>query len=106
MVETGGGNGIPGIFLLFPFLVVGLGIVFLYLAFRDEAGPSDPAGKFMSRANHPLRHIQVGLNTNGKRARAEAREAAREKPVESSGDDASTPVPPKRKRRPPWLRRV
>ena len=105
MVETGGDNGISGIFLLLPFLVLGLGIVFVYLAFRDERGPKDPAGKFMSRANHPLRHVQVALNTNRKRARTEAREAAQEKAAEtSSGDDAPKPEPPERKRRPPWLR--
>lgn len=106
MVETGGDNGIPLIFLLFPVLVLGLGIVFLYLASRDEAGPKDPARKFVSRANHPLRHIQVTLNTNRKRARAEAREAAQEKAADSSSGDAPTPEPPKQKRRPPWLRGV
>jgi hypothetical protein len=108
MVETGGGSGgIPGIMLFVPLIVFGIGIVFLFVAARDERGPKDPAKAFMSRANHPLRHVQVALNAERKLAREKAREAARQNEAEARGDEAPEPEPPKqRKRRPNWLRRV
>src|SRR5947208_2041645 len=109
MVETGGGEGgIPGIIVIFPFIVFGLGLVFLFVAFTDKRGPKYPARKFVSRANHPLRHVQVSLNATRKTAREKAQEAARQKAAEAAGDDEPPkPEPPKKKKpRPSWLRRV
>jgi uncharacterized membrane protein len=108
MVETGGGSGgIPSILILAPVIVFGIGIIFLFVAARDERGPKDPAKMFMSRANHPLRHVQVALNAERKQARDKAREAARQNEAEARGDAAPEPELPKpRKQRPNWLRRV
>ena len=108
MVETGGGSGgIPSIVILVPVIMFVAGVVFLFVAARDERGPKDPAKMFMSRANHPLRHVQVALNADRKRARDKAREAARQKEAEARGDPAPDPEPPKkRKQRPEWPRRV
>jgi len=107
MVETGGGGGgIPSIIILAPLIVIGLGIIFLVVAARDERGPEDPAKNFMSRANHPLRHVEVALNADRKRAREKAREVARQNEAEARGE-APKPEPPKqRKQRPNWMRRV
>jgi hypothetical protein len=109
MVETGGGSGggIPTIFILAPVILFGIGIIFLFAVARDERGPDDPAKAFMSRAKHPLRHVQVSLNADRKLAREKAREAARRDEVEAGGGDAPGPPPAKqRQRRPDWLRRV
>jgi hypothetical protein len=107
MVETGGGTGIPSIFVLVPFLVFGLGIVFVFMAYSDKRGPKDPGRKFRTRANHPLRHVQVALNADRKKARDKAREAAREKAGDATtGENGPKPEPPKPKQRPTWLRRV
>jgi hypothetical protein len=112
MVETGGGSGgLPSILIVAPVIVFGIGIIFLFVAARDERGPKDPARQFMSRANHPLRHIEVALNAERKlareKARDAAREAARQNEAEGSGE-APRPEPPKppRRQRPSWLRRV
>ena len=107
MVETGGGGGgIPSIVILAPVIVFGIGIIFLFVAARDERGPQDPAKQFMSRAHHPLRHVEVALNADRKRAREKAREAARQNEAEARGE-APKPEPPKqRKPRPSWMRRV
>ena len=107
MVETGGGSGgIPSIIILAPLIVVGIGIIFVFVAARDERGSNDPAKNFMSRANHPLRHVEVALNADRKRAREKAREAARQNEAEARGE-APKPEPPKqRKQRPSWIRRV
>jgi len=107
MVETGGGSGgIPSIIILAPLIVVGIGIIFVFVAARDERGSNDPAKNFMSRANHPLRHVEVALNADRKRAREKAREAARQNQAEARGE-APKPEPPKRrKQRPSWIRRV
>ena len=109
MVETGGGGGggIPTIFILAPVILFGIGIVFLFAVARDERGPEDPAMVFMSRAKHPLRHVQVSLNADRKLAREKAREAARRDEIETGGGAAPGPEPAKqRRRRPDWLRRV
>jgi len=106
MVETGGGGGIPSIMILAPVIVFGIGIIFLFIAARDERGPEDPAKKFMSRANHPLRHIEVALNADRKLAREKAREAARQKEAEASGEPPKPEPPKPRKQRPNWMRRV
>ena len=108
MVETGGGSGgIPSIFLFVPLLIFGIGIIFLFVAARDDRGPRDPATTFMSRANHPLRHVQVALNADRKRAREKAQEAARQKEAEAGGEPAPKTEPlKKRKQRPNWLRRA
>ena len=102
MVETGGGGAMA---ILLVLALLGLGTAFIVVALRDEAGPKDPTPKFMARANHPLRHVQVALNAERKKARDKAREAAAEKTGEA-GEATPKPQPPKRPRRPNWLRRV
>jgi hypothetical protein len=107
MVETGGGSGgIPSIIILMPLIVFGVGIIFLFVAARDERGPKDPAKKFVSRANHPLRHMEVALHADRKRAREKAREAARQNEAEARGEEAKPEPPKPRKPRPNWIRRV
>jgi hypothetical protein len=107
MVETGGGSGaIPSIMILAPVIVFGIGIIFLFVAFRDERGPKDPAKEFMSRANHPLRHIAVAINADRKRAREQAREAARQDEAEGRGEPPKPEPPKPRQQRPGWMRRV
>jgi hypothetical protein len=103
--------------VLAPLLVLGLGAFVMFLALRDERGPKDHAPNFMSRANHPLRHVQLAINAERKKARDKAREATREKTGEAgeageavdaaeAGAAATKRQPPKRARRPNWLRRV
>jgi hypothetical protein len=110
VVETGGG-GTPILLVLAPFLIFGLGAVFVIMALRNERGPKDSGRTFMARANHPLRHVQVALNAERMTARHKAREAAREKAGETgeageAGEAPTKPQPPKPTRRPNWLRRV
>jgi hypothetical protein len=92
MVEVGGGMTI---IILVPFLVFMVGIVFVGIAAKDGRGRADHRSvtDLSTRANHPLRHVQIALNE----ATKQARDAARQKEPE-----------PERKRahRPRWLRRV
>jgi hypothetical protein len=108
MVETGGGGGgIPTVFILAPVILFGIGIIFLFAVARDERGPDDPAKAFMSRANHPLRHVQASLNADRKRARKKALEAARSSEAETGpGAAPGAEAPTQRRQRPNWLRRV
>jgi hypothetical protein len=106
MVETGGGGGIPTILIFAPMIVIAVGIVVLLVVTRDEGRKKGPADRFMTRANHPLRHVEVALNAERKVAREKAQEAARQQEAEAKGE-TSEPAPPKpRKQRPDWIRRV
>jgi hypothetical protein len=91
MVEVGGGMTI---IILVPFLVFIVGIIFMGIAAQDGRGKVNRSVTDLStRANHPLRHVQIAMNA----ATKQARQAARQKEPE-----------PERKRahRPRWLRRV
>jgi len=101
VVETGGGGAIA---ILIVLALLALGCAFIVTALRDEDSGNDADPTFMARANHPLRHVQVAINADRKKARDKAREAA----PETTGEPGETPrrQPPKRTRRPNWLRRV
>ena len=93
MVETG---GMSNFIIFFPLLVFGFGIVFLWVAAKDQRGrPGPRVRSFTERSKHPLRHVQVGLTATRKAARDAHREPE------------PKPEPkPERKRRsgPPFLR--
>ncbi len=100
MVETGGGGAIA---ILVVLALLGLGCAFIVTALRDEDRGREADPTFMARANHPLRHVQVAINADRKKARDKAREGA----PETTGEE-TTPKrqPPTRRRRPNWPRRV
>ena|GEM_PF-7104651 len=102
MVETGGGGAVA---ILIVLALLGLGCAFIVTALRDEDRGRDADLTFMARANHPLRHVQMAINADRKKARDKARAAAPEAAGEA-GDTTPNRHPPKRRRRPNWLRRV
>jgi hypothetical protein len=108
VVETGGGGAIA-ILVVLAFL--GIGAAFIVVALRDEDAGKDRDPTFMTRANHPLRHVRVAINADRKKAREKAREAAPDEAGKSgeagqAGEATPKRQPPKRTRRPDWLRRV
>lgn len=93
MVETGGGTTA---FLLVPLLVLGAGVVFMFIAANDRRETKNRSVTHISsRADHPLRHVQIAM-----------RSAAPKKPRDATGNDKDR----KRDRRRPtsgrWLRRI